>query len=68
MDTTNRIFRIICGVDLALKSIGRKESRTRVMWLSVNVRKPRPILELQPRFGVPAPFGDLQAAVIYPSP
>ncbi len=33
------------------------------MCLSVNVRKPCPILELPPRFGIPAPFGDLQAAV-----
>ncbi len=35
-----------------------------VMCLSVNGRKPRPILELPPLFGVPAPFGALQVAVI----
>ncbi len=42
IDTTNKIFRISCGAEFALKLIG--------------VMKPRPILELPPRFGVPAPI------------
>ncbi len=48
IDTTNKIFRISCGAEFALKLIG--------------VMKPRPILELPPRFGVPAPIWRSPAA------
>ncbi len=68
MDTTNKIFRIICGVEFALKLIGRKNSACvscaclsmggshALFWSS------HPVLEF------PSPFGDLQAAVIPFSP
>ncbi len=64
IDTTNKIFRISCGAEFALKLIGRKncacvscaclsmgESHA-LFWSS------HPVLEFPP------PFGDLQAAVI----
>ncbi len=64
IDTTNKIFRISCGAEFALKLIGRKncacvscacpsmEGSHALFWSS------HPVLEFPP------PFGDLQAAVI----
>jgi len=64
IDTTNTIFRIICGAEFTLKLIGRNnracvscaclsmEGSHALFWSS------HPVLEFPP------PFGDLQAAVI----